>query len=377
MSSLAQNRVLIVIVTYNRADATCVMLESLFEVKTSVAFDLIVIDNLSKKEEHDAIKAKFDSLISKNQATGIFISNTENTGYSAANNLGLKHAYEHKGRYSHVCLLNNDTIVSDYWMDRLIAHQSDGLIGPVSNSVGNEQKVPAFYDINVDHETLKKSAYQYANEWHRVHEGNLVKTWMLGFFCVFGPVQVFEKIGLLDEKFGIGTYEDDDYCHRARELKIPLYIARDVYIHHWGSASFSKLNQMFFFGLMERNRNYYETKNSTKWKHPVTTTFEAYRNELLWAQNHSDPLIDRSLAHCEAFVKQQIGDGNIFQNLFRTGPLWMVIENWALSNFTQSKKKRVLGLRISFLLAWFDEPKKLKEKYLHSKQLIQRVLHEA
>jgi GT2 family glycosyltransferase len=40
------------------------------------------------------------------------------------------------------------------------------------------------------------------------------------FFCI--PREVYEKIGGLDEQFGVGYYEDDDYIKRLEEAGIPM-----------------------------------------------------------------------------------------------------------------------------------------------------------
>lgn len=39
---------------------------------------------------------------------------------------------------------------------------------------------------------------------------------MVPFVCVFIPRRVIEQVGLLDERFFPGGYEDDDYCRRVR-----------------------------------------------------------------------------------------------------------------------------------------------------------------
>ena len=49
---------------------------------------------------------------------------------------------------------------------------------------------------------------------------------------------VIARVGLLDERFGLGNFEDDDYCLRAREAGFRLVIAGDVFIHHFGSRTF-------------------------------------------------------------------------------------------------------------------------------------------
>jgi Flp pilus assembly protein TadD len=57
-------------------------------------------------------------------------------------------------------------------------------------------------------------------------------------FCMLITREVITKIGLLDERFGIGNFEDDDYCLRARQAGFRLMVAADVFIHHFGSRTF-------------------------------------------------------------------------------------------------------------------------------------------
>jgi tetratricopeptide (TPR) repeat protein len=47
-----------------------------------------------------------------------------------------------------------------------------------------------------------------------------------------------ETVGLLDEDFGSGNFEDDDYCLRAALQGHQNMIAGDVFVHHHGSRSF-------------------------------------------------------------------------------------------------------------------------------------------
>jgi tetratricopeptide (TPR) repeat protein len=47
-----------------------------------------------------------------------------------------------------------------------------------------------------------------------------------------------EKIGMLDESFGTGNFEDAEFCIRAVLAGHKNYIAGDVFIHHYGGRSF-------------------------------------------------------------------------------------------------------------------------------------------
>ena len=57
-------------------------------------------------------------------------------------------------------------------------------------------------------------------------------------FCLLVKREVIDKIGPLDERFGIGCFEDDDWCLRAKQAGYRLLIAADAFVHHYGSRTF-------------------------------------------------------------------------------------------------------------------------------------------
>ena len=48
-------------------------------------------------------------------------------------------------------------------------------------------------------------------------------------------------MGQLDEGFGLGFFDDDDLCLRARRAGFRLAVALDCYVHHFGSRTFRSL----------------------------------------------------------------------------------------------------------------------------------------
>ncbi|GAI78574.1 unnamed protein product, partial [marine sediment metagenome] len=49
---------------------------------------------------------------------------------------------------------------------------------------------------------------------------------------------VIEKIGGFDSKYGLGNFEDDDFCLRAVLAGFESWIARDCFVHHFGGVTF-------------------------------------------------------------------------------------------------------------------------------------------
>jgi hypothetical protein len=90
---------------------------------------------------------------------------------------------------------------------------------------------------------------------------------MLAMFCVALSRDVYESVGPLDECFGIGTLEDDDYSMRLHETGHRLLCAEDVFVHHFGEASFGKLVASGEYSrLLEMNRSRFERKWGTPWR---------------------------------------------------------------------------------------------------------------
>jgi GT2 family glycosyltransferase len=98
-----------------------------------------------------------------------------------------------------------------------------------------------------------------ARRYTLAHMGELRSMRTLAFFCVMFPRRVYEHVGPLDEDFGLGFFEDDDYCRRIEQAGWRIMCAEDVFVHHHLSASFGKLGK----GrgeLLKMNQKIYEAK---------------------------------------------------------------------------------------------------------------------
>lgn len=240
-------KVSIVVVTYNNLDLTRSCLQSLDEHNNYAPLEIIVVDNASV----DGTKEFLSEWVNTAQNRKLIL-NEENRGFSAANNQGLAAA---NGEY--LVILNNDTYVTPGWVRTLVKHlqrdKSLGLIGPVTNNIGNEAKIDiAYASMN---EMLETSA-----RYTRRHIGQIFPLSTAAFFCVMMSRSVYVRTGPLDEAFGRGFFEDDDYCRRIEQLKLRIVCAKDVFIHHHLSASFNKLKSQDRQSLFERNKAIYEAK---------------------------------------------------------------------------------------------------------------------
>ena len=246
-SSRAVPSVSVIVVTYNNIELTKACLASLDLHSNHENLEVIVVDNASA----DGTPALLQEWVTQGENRSIIL-NEDNRGFAAGNNQGLAKA---TGEY--LVLLNNDTYVTPGWIRTLYRHlqrnRNFGIIGPVTNNIGNEAKIQIKYN-NMDEMLVESGKYT------RSHIGKIQELYTAAFFCVMFSREVYEAVGPLDEAFGRGFFEDDDYCRRIEQLGLKVGCAEDVFIHHHLSASFNKMRSADRQALFEQNKATYEAK---------------------------------------------------------------------------------------------------------------------
>lgn len=247
----------VVIVTYNGLqDNTAPCLRSIFNESSDEDYEVIVVDNDSK----DGTRGFLAEMANKEPRLR-FLLNETNRGFAGGNNDGIRAATG-----TIIVLLNNDTLVTPGWLsglrETLLMDRSIGLVGPVSNYVGNEQRI--FARGSTPAEILREG-----ESWTHISAGDSFQTERLGFFCVAFRRELVERVGFLDESYGLGFYEDDDYCLRVSNAGYRLVCREDLFVYHRGSASFEKAPDLTR-QLLARNRRLLEGKIGGKYRplHP-------------------------------------------------------------------------------------------------------------
>ena len=233
----------IVIVTFNQFDYTQKCLESIRE-HTNVNHEIIVIDNASTDGTPERLKAFPEVRL---------IRNHENLGFPAAVNQGINAAIG-----TDILLLNNDTVVTEGWLERFMeilkSDPAIGLVGPVSNLVSG---------IQLDREVRYKDIaemHRYAKQLHTSNSGATLTVPRVAFLCTLIRGEVIRRIGGLDERFTPGNYEDDDFCLRSAMAGFKASVAKDVFIHHYGSKSFLAGGQESYLERLKTNREIFIAK---------------------------------------------------------------------------------------------------------------------
>jgi len=217
----------IILLTHNQKKYTKECIDSIFE-KSSNNFEVIIIDNNST----DDTKKYLEDLHLKNNNVQV-VYNSQNVGFPAGINQGI---LKSKGKF--VIIANNDIVVTDNWLTRMmdVAESEDkiGIVGPISNGVSGVQM-----DKDAKYNSIKEM-HQYAKEVSSRNSGKVEEFPRVAFLCTLIKREVIDKIGGLDERFSPGNFEDDDFCLRAQLAGFKTVIAKDVFIHHYGSVSFKQ-----------------------------------------------------------------------------------------------------------------------------------------
>ena len=164
---------------------------------TRPPWELIVIDNGST----DGTAAYLSGVQDAAAVPVTVISNRENRGFPAAINQGLQQA---RGEY--LVLLN--------------------------------YAAPPQFVENVPYRDIGEM-HRFARTWREHHRGQWFTVPKLSGFCLLMKRAVYEAIGGLDERFGLGFFDDDDLAERARRAGFELAVAHDLFVHHFGSRTFA------------------------------------------------------------------------------------------------------------------------------------------
>lgn len=152
----------------------------LIEKNTSLPYSIIIVDNGSTDDSIEYLSTlKHQTILLK-----------ENTGFPKGMNTGILHA----NKNDNIVLLNVDAEPQHGWLEEIYntykKFNKIGLIGPLGNNLPSQYQ--AINSVSQD-----------------------TQVFILMFYCVFISRELINKIGLLDERYGLGGYDDNDFSYRS------------------------------------------------------------------------------------------------------------------------------------------------------------------
>lgn len=312
---MAENNLLIIIVSYNGKEEILECLESLSNCKSN-GTDLLVVDNASNDGTSAAIRSRFPE-------TEILRLDV-NAGWAGGNNAGLRVALERK--YDLVCLLNSDTVVHEGAIPKLI--QSAMALGPCLLH-------PAIYYYHQPTEPQLDPSSLKGKIQMPDRDGIFELDYAYGA-CLMLHTKVLYKIGLIDERFFLQLEETDIY-KRARKAGFRSFCDIQARIFHKGSHSFGGHNRSPL-------KTYYMVRNSfllTEKHQRSIRGFLRTTREVMWSIQDiafSDSGADRSNSRL-AFILWSLSS-NPFAIAARMG-----VKDYILRRFGRLREKSARRLR--------------------------------
>lgn len=245
----------IIMLTHNQLSYTQTAVKSIL-AKTPELLELIVIDNGSSDDTPGWLMRQGPRYPKLKVCL-----NPENVGFAKGCNQGLKLA-----QAEYLMIINNDVLVTNGWVERMLQamdRQQVALVGPVGSNFSGAQAVRGIspviladeYSLEAYTARMATSLSQQGQYFHR-----------LTGTCLLFKRAVINCIGGFDPRFGLGYFEDDDYCYRALLAGFKLWIAYDSFIHHFGSKSFDALEPDAVDALRSQNQQLFAQKwGLTKW----------------------------------------------------------------------------------------------------------------
>lgn len=260
----------IVIPVFNKPDITAACLESIVK-RTHSPHRVILIDNGSDEKTKRLLidfKASHDNVT--------LFRSEENLGWVKAVNRGIG-----LSAAPYVCMMNNDTVVeTDDWLAKLAGvAELEPDIGLVNPDFGGRKRPGTF-------------------------PGPFVEIDFCRGYCILVKRAVIERIGGLDEAYGLGYYDDDDYSVRAIRAGFRCVRAGGITVRHLRDSTFSSMfadekrralhqkNKELFYAKWGRRLRvvFILTKSADRKKVSDMLTGLARRQHIVYLWNMAEPL---------------------------------------------------------------------------------------
>jgi len=248
MAFIPDSSVAIILVNWNGYAFTVDCLASIRRIEFP-DFKVILVDNASQNQEGKKLKSEFPEID--------LIENSSNLGFAGGNNVGIKKALD--DGYSHVMLLNNDTVVEPDFLGQMIRRFQNnpqlGVVQPLIFFLHDRKKIWSaggkWNQLLCRSITLGDRKY---NEEYQAK--NLELDWATGC-CMLISRNALLSVGLLNEDY-FAYFEDVEWSLRFREKGFKIELSAEAVIYHEAGASSKKKHSE---GTLSSTVFYYHVRN--------------------------------------------------------------------------------------------------------------------
>ncbi|MGF1458844.1 MAG: glycosyltransferase family 2 protein [Leptolyngbyaceae cyanobacterium] len=271
-------QVSIIVVNYNGSGVILDCLASVFQHFDPLRVEVIVVDNASQDGSPELIAQTYPRVR--------LIQQTQNVGFGAANNIGVRAA---QGEY--LFLLNSDTLLQSNILpmlrQKLLSARNVGIVGPRLLNPDGSFQLSTAYEIGLwgEWRTLQlvqkyrkpQNRPQLAKKYSRDRQVDIV----VGA-AMFMRRSHFEQVGGFDETFFM-YFEESDLCQRFRAAGWQILYTPEVSLIHIGGYSVGKTAAKMA-AEYRRSQRYYYRKHRPQWEQCVLHRYLAFKR---WRQSLS------------------------------------------------------------------------------------------
>lgn len=197
----------VIIPYYNQAKVTMRCIESV--IKYSQNYRIIASSDGSSPGEVKIVEG-----VLKASEAYLHLKNPRNIGFPGNTNRGLRVTTA-----KFIAVINNDCIIREDWLNILereyLKRGGNCFIGKAGKNVSKEGR--------------------------GIGSPNFPQVDYIGWWLIFSSKGCFDKVGLLDEHFKIGYYEDVDFGLRVKRLGLKSFVYKSIKVIHLGGISMNKL----------------------------------------------------------------------------------------------------------------------------------------
>lgn len=221
----------IIIVNYKKYEDVFACVESIRKSETELSYNIIIVDNCSPNDSFSRLQQIADD------ETVLLLKSEENKGYCAGNNVGIKFAMENFSP-EYIWILNPDTLVDKNAMQNLYAYaetKSDlGILGCRLVYYPDTQYLQALGggDFKIQKNGLLAPG---GHIYHLCSSDTMlpseIKLDLIIGASMFIPRRVFQKCGLMDERFYLYS-DENEFCLRTAKFGFNHYAISSATVYH-------------------------------------------------------------------------------------------------------------------------------------------------
>lgn len=237
----------IIIPSYRRYDLLTKCLESIPDAFGDISYEIILVENGSPKEEKRDFLASYQ--FPRNLGLLKVVESSIKLGFADACNKGYRAS---SGALSF--FLNNDVILEKGSGEKLVMDMDDPSVGVVGMKLLFPSE-SALSEVGLAHSDVQRPSGKIQHVGLSLNLHGQVIHMYLGWssdnprvslikevFAVTGAAlmtrrNLFQKANYFDPVFGVGTYEDVDFCMKIRELGLKVLVDVSAVGTHYTGAT--------------------------------------------------------------------------------------------------------------------------------------------